>query len=329
LRRGSTKRHLFSKTLREEAKDRSQLMPILVEVCLALTELEKGNAWWQRDWYTSTAHEKLAKGGHERDSELYKHIDNLHYILHDKATPYTVPSNDGNTEICRDAGRDKETPPSPALADFAEKSEAKECHLSLIEVAALRLYTSTSFWLFNSPLRASAGKTAEELSTCKHPLAVTTYHITQGLKKLRAVNFRALTKTRSDMKAMEGEPGEQQAMCKYLWRGLKNMETSDQFMTYGGSELACMSTSESVQVIAGYARSMCPLLFRIKIESPMDRGASLKWLSMFPAEGSDTPARSLLQACAKRQIASVQTRSCTRHSRTSSRCSSKRFAARS
>ena len=45
-----------------------------------------------------------------------------------------------------------------------------------------------------------------------------------------------------------------------------------------------MSTSESLKIIAGYALSSSPLLFRIKIESPMDRGASLKWLSVYPGE---------------------------------------------
>ena len=57
-----------------------------------------------------------------------------------------------------------------------------------------------------------------------------------------------------------------------------------QFMSYGGSELGCMSTSEDIDIIAGYAHSTSPLLFRIKIESPMDRGASLKWLSIYPKE---------------------------------------------
>ena len=51
-----------------------------------------------------------------------------------------------------------------------------------------------------------------------------------------------------------------------------------------GSELACMSTSENIDVVARYARSNNPLLLRIKVESPMDRGANLKWLSCYPSE---------------------------------------------
>ena len=45
-----------------------------------------------------------------------------------------------------------------------------------------------------------------------------------------------------------------------------------------------MSTSESLDIIAAYALSKCPLLFRIKIESPMDRGANIRWLSAYPEE---------------------------------------------
>jgi len=35
---------------------------------------------------------------------------------------------------------------------------------------------------------------------------------------------------------------------------------------------------------AGYASSGTPLLFRIKIDSPMELGADVQWLSMFPGE---------------------------------------------
>ena len=45
-----------------------------------------------------------------------------------------------------------------------------------------------------------------------------------------------------------------------------------------------MSTSQSLSVVAGYASSRCPLLFRIKVESPMDLGANISWVSVFPLE---------------------------------------------
>ena len=39
-----------------------------------------------------------------------------------------------------------------------------------------------------------------------------------------------------------------------------------------------------LKVVVGYAKSGTPLLFRIKIDSPMELGADIQWLSMFPGE---------------------------------------------
>ena len=55
-------------------------------------------------------------------------------------------------------------------------------------------------------------------------------------------------------------------------------------MLQGGTEMGCLSTSSSVDVIVRYAKSNHPLLLRIKVTTPMQRGASIKWLSMFPEE---------------------------------------------
>ena len=52
----------------------------------------------------------------------------------------------------------------------------------------------------------------------------------------------------------------------------------------GGAELACMSTSSDLNIVASYAQSRQPLLFRIKVDSPMELGAELGWLSMYPGE---------------------------------------------
>lgn len=251
------------------------------------------------------------KGAYAREM-----IDNLHYVLCDRAGEQRVASNDTSSTIIRDRGRtDNED-----LDAFAKMREATECNLTVVEVAALRLYTTSTFRLINNPLRQSASKTKEELHEKKHPLAVTTYHITTGLKKLRALNFRSLTKDASthDSKLQETEsaPSEDSKGTNddsnkaakplnqsYLWRGLKDMTISDRFMSYGGSELACMSTSENLSTIAGYSLSKCPLLFRIKIESPMDRGANLKWLSTFPDEEEVLyPPLTYLQPLLKQKI---------------------------
>jgi len=194
-------------------------------------------------------------------------------------------------------------------------------------VASLRLYTTSSYTLINNPLRKSYGMSAAELQRRPHPLAVTTFHITSGLKKLRALNFRSFRESslnkddtlRAPDAAAPGVPGGRtlkrqntigsqiqtsaHSIDKYLWRGLKDLTVSDHFMSYGGSELACMSTSESLSVIANYALSDSPLLFRIKIETPMDRGASLKWLSTFPHEDEVLyPPLTYLQPLLKQKI---------------------------
>lgn len=190
--------------------------------------------------------------------EQSKHIRNLHYVLCQKATLVKETGNDGGPEVTRDTDRNGEK-----LVSFWRKDQSRTCKLTVVEVASLRFYTTTSFHLVNDPLRSGGSDT--------HPLALTTYSITCGLKKLRALNFQA---------KMAGGKG----MATYLWRGLKDRRVSDDFMIDGGSEKACMSTSESVEVVTRYSRSRVPLLFRIKIESPMDHGATLKWLSVYPDE---------------------------------------------
>ena len=196
-----------------------------------------------------------------------------------------VWTNDNKRLVMRDEGRKKEQ----TLQSFAKADEASACNLQLIEVAALRLYTTSTFVLINDPLRdnatASDGKAA---LLPKHPLGVTTYHITSALKKLRALNFRDMMETRRDeaslTRASQAADGASTLAGQYLWRGMRDVAVSDYFMSFGGSEPSCMSTSESIEVVAGYALSSKPLLLRIKVDSPMERGAKLDWLSMFPHE---------------------------------------------
>ena len=68
------------------------------------------------------------------------------------------------------------------LDDFAAMKEAKMAELSVVEVASLRLYTTSTFRLINDPLRSHAPK---------HPLAMTVLHISRALKKLRALHMHS------------------------------------------------------------------------------------------------------------------------------------------
>ena len=65
---------------------------------------------------------------------------------------------------------------------------------------------------------------------------------------------------------------------------MKDLNVNDSFMLQGGTDVACMSTSSNLKVIANYAKSRSPLLFRIKVTSPMDLGADIQWLSLYPGE---------------------------------------------
>ena len=47
---------------------------------------------------------------------------------------------------------------------------------------------------------------------------------------------------------------------------------------------ACMSTTSDLSTVARYAKSHAPLLFRIRVDSPMELGADIHWLSLFPGE---------------------------------------------
>ena len=69
-----------------------------------------------------------------------------------------------------------------------------------------------------------------------------------------------------------------------LWRGLRNLRVQDNFAASGGTEPAVMSTTTSLDTALSYASSRRQLIFKIRTTSFMNRGASLEWLSAFPAE---------------------------------------------
>jgi hypothetical protein len=65
---------------------------------------------------------------------------------------------------------------------------------------------------------------------------------------------------------------------------LQNLKISEDFKIEGGTELGCMSTSTSMKIVAGYAKSKQPLVFRVVSDSFMSCGADVSWLSVYPAE---------------------------------------------
>ena len=105
----------------------------------------------------------------------------------------------------------------------------------------------------------------------QHPLSAITLNIHSGIKKLRAV------------KASEGTATEKQV----FWRGFRDTKIASDFQSGGGTELAPMSTSREVKVAVGYASRGAQtggLLMKINTDNQLQRGADVKWLSVFPGE---------------------------------------------
>eukprot|EP00747_Dinoflagellata_sp_TGD_P151343 gnl/TRDRNA2_/TRDRNA2_177205_c1_seq14.p1 gnl/TRDRNA2_/TRDRNA2_177205_c1~~gnl/TRDRNA2_/TRDRNA2_177205_c1_seq14.p1 ORF type:complete len:197 (+),score=37.87 gnl/TRDRNA2_/TRDRNA2_177205_c1_seq14:70-591(+) len=132
----------------------------------------------------------------------------------------------------------------------------KECH-----VAALRLYTSSSYKKLNGPLRARVRP---------HPFKVTVFFLAKALIKMRLVQAKL------DPEAFAAEI--------FLWRGMANVTTDmDKLKKQGGTELAPMSTSADKSVAIKYAASESPLIFRYKAQG-LAKGVSIKFLSLYPKE---------------------------------------------
>ena len=135
--------------------------------------------------------------------------------------------------------------------------------LSDAEVLALRLYTTKAYWRFNGPLRN--GET--------HPMPMTMLFLADGLRKLRPMAV-----------------GELHADGASLWRGMKDLDVQGRFLQHGGTELACMSTSTSLEVAADYSCRGEPgaqaliIKLRVRRNEFLSYGADLRWLSAFPEE---------------------------------------------
>merc|ERR1712194_586228 len=185
----------------------------------------------------------------------------LLYILDEQASELVVQSNDGTGDSqVRDRGNS-----GRRLSDFAGMEQARTAGLKEWHVAALRVYTSWVFKLINGPLRAEKNRNGFKET---HPLAATLLLIYEALKMLRGVH------------AGSTETVE-------FWRGMKDLvldEGYDNFMLKGGTELGCMSTSVSKDIIGKYSQSGCPLIFRVVSDGFMSRGADISWLSLFPTE---------------------------------------------
>ena len=154
--------------------------------------------------------------------------------------------------------------PTP-LSFFATHPNTHQARLTEAELAALRLYTTAVFWFINKPLRDDERCTMKK--AC--PLPVTTFFAKEGCKKLRALHLKS--------KGID-KP------VVVLWRGMRSMKVTEEFMSEGGTELAFMSTTMNLAVASHYSLSAKSLIFKIMVPTMLSLGADIGWLSAFPNE---------------------------------------------
>ena len=105
-----------------------------------------------------------------------------------------------------------------------------------------------------------------------HPFPVTIAFLREAISKLRAVG------------AMEDTQEGKTETRLDLWRGMRDTETTEDFMQRGGTELAPMSTTTKLEVAVQYSTAAHSLIFKLRTDSFMQRGASIQFLSAFPGE---------------------------------------------
>ena len=65
---------------------------------------------------------------------------------------------------------------------------------------------------------------------------------------------------------------------------MRNTEVTEAFMQRGGTELAPMSTTRALSVAVQYSEARASLVFKLRTDGFMGRGASLRFVSAFPGE---------------------------------------------
>jgi hypothetical protein len=202
------------------------------------------------------------------------------------------------------------------LIDFVNHPAATMGKLEAGHVLALRMYTTAAYKSLNNPLRDHArddeGRTlTPPRMRADHGLPLTIKMIEEGLKFLRAVSGSVSLPNGDHGADVDEGHQEDEETSQALWRGMKNLQVNDAFMQrrVGGTELAPMSTTEDLQVAAWFSASANSLLFKFRVDSFMQRGANLQWLSAFPKERETLyPPLTYLKPTGKTQVVEVPVR---------------------
>ena len=92
-----------------------------------------------------------------------------------------------------------------------------------------------------------------------------------------------------------------------FYRGFTDTQVTGEFRSNGGTEFAPMSTTTDVEVACGYAirkrETGGALLMKIVTENNLQRGADVRFLSMFPGEKETLfPPLTFMQPTGKEQV---------------------------
>ena len=184
-------------------------------------------------------------------------LECVNYVLYERAGSSSKTFQQGLT---RDVGRNGES-----LTDFLAHPDARTARLEEPHVVALRAYTTAVFKVLNGPMR-------DLERTDPHPFPVTVAFLREAIGKLRAVGAQEDSQVGKTVTTLD------------LWRGMRDTEVPDSFLQHGGTELAPMSTTTKLEVAVQYSTAATSLLFKLRTDSFMQRGASIQFLSAFPAE---------------------------------------------
>lgn len=231
----------------------------------------------------------------------------LRYIIHDEAGTCKEKFNnstgymdcDENCGLLESRRVDGPGSRGKRIQDFVEEAQALEPSLLEEHVIALRLYTTDAYRSINNHLRhfvkinqrkvvragadgaataaapsaAPAAAPATESTTVDdsaHPSeawAATITLIAQGIQKLRE------------------DTAQDHAID--FFRGVRDLELSDDFLNHGGTEIALMSTTSNPKVALEYATRDVrarSLLLKLRTTSNLQQGADISFLSVFPDE---------------------------------------------
>ena len=215
--------------------------------------------------------EEFANHGTDADREC------LEYVLHGRAGE----SGDRGFDLFHKRPPDERR--GQPFAYFVNHPDSRRAHLKASHVLALRMYTTPAFASMNDPLRSQ--------STEPHPFAVTVALLADAIKKLRAVGAQSADAHSS----------------VELWRGMRNMVVTDEFLSSGGTEMAPMSTTTDLDVALDFSdNAEARLLFKLCTSSFMERGAEVSYLSVFPDEMEILyPPLTLLHPTGKRERVEV------------------------